>query len=894
MAKRSDNRIRTTVPILGMDTSTPDLLAKDGMQQILHNLRYAGGAWRPIGSLKQLHRLIALGDNDEPITAPDIVYHHPAGGTNHYIASGTGGGTTRLYHMVAREDGKLVFNTHSSEMLLDPPLSEKIRITHFGNVLVILDEIQRKTFYFLLDNGVYIPFAIPRAPSIRTGLFYIDSEIAPADATLLWTNGKTDPSNGLVTPFFDRERGLFHYEQISSEKPLFFWGEICCFAAFQMTDGSIVSPSPLCIISSEAKNCSIGGRELGIMARLYLARFEVHPDRIDVAAYDSTEGNLHYFANVFNVMIRPYLKICIEKENLNKNLIKYVNIYSTRINPLWDAAKLKNIKKSDDLKIIYDGFKSYRALNKLPEQPFYLAKSIPIDEFKTENNFGNLTYGLYLDASLLKDIEQNTTYTPVNAHSIEYFVTSKEYNSRLHIAGQTTCLFSGYGKKFFPPTAKPLDYSIATQVDIGDSTYFVQASSPEPLRYEYPVNVSPSIEARILSYPDYRATSMYDMDREDDAWYRLDLQQAVPNNYAYAVFEDDYESVDAGGKTRKVDYVKYSTALNKALVLDTRKIKTRDILAEPNKLLVSAPNNPFAFPLENTYAIGSDSNRILNINSAAIEMSDAKFGEFPFYAFTEEGIYALQSGGGEILYAATVPINYDRIINPETLAVNYNVIYITDRGIHALSSYQSSLLSEPINDAANQPRLDFLRKLRMCYQHPFGEIIFFDPTHSNGGSVDTEGAFVFSLANKTWSTRDFEGVKLNTHEVFLRDSSLQVLLLDLDREELRPEASVIARLISRPIKFGSVEFKRLETIILRIRASEPTTMRLTLAASVDLKNWVVLRDSGPIRSSSDPVIRRTPLSFRYLRVRVEIILLDDIEFTGMDIEYYLRFLHRLR
>ena len=174
--------------------------------------------------------------------------------------------------------------------------------------------------------------------------------------------------------------------------------------------------------------------------------------------------------------------------------------------------------------------------------------------------------------------------------------------------------------------------------------------------------------------------------------------------------------------------VKYSASM--AAIMETpaeRYDATDAIVPLNNKLRVSAANNPFSFPLANSYAIGSGNNRIIAVNSAAIEMSDAKFGEFPLYVFTEEGIFALQSGSGEILYSSIIPINYDCIINPKTLAVNYNILYITDRGIMAMSSEGVSLISEPVNDQHNTPPIEFLRTAYLCYHLAHNEVFVWNP-----------------------------------------------------------------------------------------------------------------------------------------------------------------------
>ena len=271
-------------------------------------------------------------------------------------------------------------------------------------------------------------------------------------------------------------------------------------------------------------------------------------------------------------------------------------------------------------------------------------------------------------------------------------------------------------------------------------------------------------------------------------------------------------------------------------------------------------------------------------------MSDAKFGEFPLYVFTEEGIFTLQSGNGEVLYSAVIPLNYDRIINPETLAVNYNVIYITERGIHAMFSNESTLISGPINDSNNHPLLDFLRTAHLCYQYINNEVVIYNTDEKSNR------AFVLSLDNKTWSTRQFVGNKINNDAIIFPRTDDRIRIQRLNEEiapSAHPDGSVFVKFVSRPIKLGSMEFKRLETFIARFVASGSYSTTIRLAGSVDLKTWITLREVAT-SADRDISIRRTPSSFRYLRATLSVIVPEDFELSGYDLEYYTRFLHRLR
>lgn len=993
MAKQENNRRRISVPVSGLDTSTPDLTVADGKCGELHNLRWETGGWHNIDPLKIKHSLRAAAGNGELFSQLSIIYHHPAAGDDTYVVSVpnddgtidlllatvadgtlstdmdnicpiyidermTGGVETMSQAVflaslkavasdvsvevnysstvIGREPGTATLtipkgalqsvnyinnavsgnndnafpvpsrdDTYRYMLFTDETaarsyngafasgLPADIRISHFGNVLIVTDPASRRVLYYYLNKGGYEEFRIPQPPVVRQS-----SKMASGEKegyTGIYPVNPDDISGGghSITPLFDRENGIFCLNQFIDDKPEYFWGEICYFAAFQMADGSIISPSALQICSSEPLCCTeegrtyLGGSNLDTEVKMNLAYIyrasDVNGQEFSKYIGFARASDTGSFVTVINMAIRPYITLTIPT-NLDSTLITGINIYSTRINPIWDAAKLMSIPVNNAVSIA--DLSKYWADNRLPEQPFYFVKSIPLDDF-TDGE-----YSMYLGGDLLEGIEHNSAYEPVDPHSI-CFDIAKEYNSRIHVGGNlATKLFEGYGSGFFPASAEEPQYSLLTDVRIDDADYSVEISSTGFLQDETQL-----VPNKILSYPDYRATLIYSPGNDSGDGYApasIKLQSATANNFAWAVYGDDVEEYN--GKQFK--YVKYSAAFYKAM----QEAEPRDDIGsgtpayvpQRNKLRVSAINNPFSFPLANSYAIGTDSNRILAVNSAAIEMSDAKFGEFPLYVFTEEGIFTLQSGSGEVLYSATIPLNYDRIVNPATLAVNHNILYITARGIVAMFSNDSRLISEALNDLHNMPPLDYLLTAKMCYQPSHNEVIVWNPGQAIGRAASGTRAYVYSLDGSYWSTRDFDGVKLNTNELFLRRASDHILLLDLDEEEAQPDQPVRVRMVTRPLKFGSTEYKRLETLILRLHTSESQPMRLLVEGSTDLKTWTALRDTDSLDAGHDILLRRFPCSMCYLRVTFEATVGTPLEFTQFDMEYYLRFLHRLR
>lgn len=852
-----------------------------------------------------------------------IVYRHPSDKENVYIVSRPNDGNTQALLRV--EITNTTFNVLST---ITPSIGKNVHILHFGRILILSDqESDTMKYYYLLDD-IYQEFSYPKAPqTYRLPFCFVDDN--PFDngeregysfAKRLSTFDGTEVSTAYK--LVDVDSKSFTQPAVDGD---YWWGEIALFVAYEMEDGSEVMSSAVDIIASELDHCDSGERFMpwfgrgGSMAdkwpnpipisrnrlvRWYPSLDDETQNIIGLSHVDAPEHNAddpqdssYYPIGTNTFKIYPRIQIKIDPSIDTTSPIKNIGIYATRINPIWDIQKL--IANDQFHNGAQFQFNQFYADNKLMDQPFYLVELISVDQFE------NGVYIYQLSGSKLEDAIHKTSYTPIDFHR-HYFSNSKEYNNRLHISPRTT-LFEGFGDGLLMrANTKAEEYTQYTgaTLSIDQSTY--RTITPTASRI-HDAQGDDSVK-KILSYPDYRATMLSYIECVGGVYTEKERFALTPSeslNIAYKISTDPGEAIrseDYSGNpaTYYCQYVKYSNT--HVANEKTSEVYIPYATIEPNnRLRVSAPNNPLVWPLANTYAIGSGSNKILAINSGAIEMSDAKFGEFPLYVFTEEGIFALQSGSGEILYSSTIPLNYDRIINPNTLAVNYNVLYITSKGLHALYSNGTSLLSEAVNDKNNEPNIEFWEGAQLAYQPKYSEVIIFNNKKDYLGYYRYTKAYVFSLSNKTWSTRDWipfinydgEGAYLIGTDKLVDHSATMISLLDIN-EEVRTEGSTRCSLVSRPIKFESMEFKRIESLIPRIEVSQKTPVHVSIWASTNLVDWFPLREASGDIDNKTMAIRRTPMSARYFRIELSANVEKDIAIDSFDVEYYFRFLHRMR
>jgi hypothetical protein len=642
-------------------------------------------------------------------------------------------------------------------------------------------------------------------------------------------------------------------------------GEIALFAAYRTADGEIISPSAvsICLSDNTLPNATFQQRDFFSEYSSEYAPLGDPNHRFVGCIVDVV-----YNANLAPADIRercpysyilPQVKIDIDAR-MDTDLITGVAIYCTRIYSIFDASShLPNNGNIPTHKMW--------AQNKLPEQPFYLLKEFPLDA-DIDGDYVD-SYSLTLDSNILQNAVTNKVYIPSNSHTLsaDSFI---DYNNALHLgAVHTEFNVSDILTKALISDDTGTQSTPYVSLNISDAEYFVKGDTminggllSEPF-------------SRILSYHDYRAKKIIFSWGDGESIFVL--QPATANNIAYYIAPSN-------------DYYKYPSFSSTGGVMSDKPLSlpdSSDTLYEPNRIQVSAPNNPFSFPFENSYSFGSANNRILAMQSAAIEMHEMKVGEMPLYVFTEEGIYALVAGQNT-LYASVAAINYDKIINPNTLAINGAIVYITEKGVHLLTSQGTQVISGPIHDANGMPPLDFLRDCKIIWPKQYNEIVLQSSSEST--------AYVYNLDSGYWSTRKLSGTKLNTDELYSGNA-----IYDLSDED--ESTSIVCHLFTRPIKLGNVEFKRLETMIPRFSTGNQLAyVSMLLEGSVNGTDYHTLREIGTEEYGPhrvNPIIvRRTPFSAKYFKLSMEMSpeasepLTTSI--THIDFEWYERFRHRMR
>lgn len=330
----------------------------------------------------------------------------------------------------------------------------------------------------------------------------------------------------------------------------------------------------------------------------------------------------------------------------------------------------------------------------------------------------------------------------------------------------------------------------------------------------------------------------------------------------------------------------------------------------PNKIYTSEVNNPFYFPVTGINTVGTG--KILGISTAAKALSQGQFGQFPLYAFTDEGVWALEvnSSGG---YSAKQPITRDVCISSDSITqIDTAVLFATDRGIMEISGSQTQCLTDIINgnDFFSLDHLPGLAKLypngipqvdctfseyrkgaRMAYDYVNQRIIVF--------SENKNYAYVFSMKSKLWGIvassfttainsypNAYAMAKIKTVGSDGKQEVTNNCLVDLSRSA---ETHQKGLLVTRPIKLDVASMlKTFDTVFLRGLFSKGK-VQVVLYGSRDNINWHL------IHSAKEHYLRGfrgTP--YKYFRIVAITDLSIGETLVGASVSYTPRLINQIR
>lgn len=530
---------------------------------------------------------------------------------------------------------------------------------------------------------------------------------------------------------------------------------------------------------------------------------------------------------------------------------------------------------------------------------FYILDSIKIEQLKTERTVINVEED-YLQSLVTREVMTDD----YDSHDKLIPRYSFVYNNRLNIANIQKQLFEGYAVASLfnysngyvnnyideSPTTLDRTESVRTYIYIKQDGQDIVVSGENgsigmysPILFFFYPNIN-AYKAVI-----YRADYI-------GKYYEVPLEKhAFLNGAFYFGGWEDVTEVFSGTSTMPT--------------ISSLAERTIDV---SNKIYTSEVNNPFMFPVLGINTVGTG--KILGISAAAKALSEGQFGQFPLYAFTTEGVWALEvSDTGT--YSAKQPITRDVCINSDSITqTDKAVLFATDRGIMLISGSETLCLTDTINspkafsisdlpkasglmniyvskggllsehDTDILPFLDFIKSCKMVYDYVNQHILLFNFNVNYG--------YVYSLKSQSWGMLNTKGV-IDTipsyPEALVMKQISESTKNGLYDYSISAEGSITSLLVSRPFKFGNPNILKTINCIIQRGFFRKDQVCQVLYGSNDLINW------RPIWSSADIYLRGLSGS-PYKAFRLAIIsTLDKSEnIYGFSAEYTPRMTNQLR
>ncbi|MDR2065729.1 MAG: hypothetical protein LBP85_08505 [Prevotellaceae bacterium] len=498
------------------------------------------------------------------------------------------------------------------------------------------------------------------------------------------------------------------YKLLTEKKKKYYAGYVFLSYAFELFDGSITKPTP-------PRMFLLGDEYNKNMFWIY--NINGDDDSFKDISFDGFLNNYHVAVGDLNVaeskLKVSQIVVSFNENSLNydKDIIKSIVVYCSK--PLsvydWENLEVEYLHfvlgrsfdgdtddhpvpngqteyVEDDSDVTYNGFEgryNFRMDSDFDTEglvPLRFTEAVvnSIVLYRAEKFYVGETRDLIriLDLSSIQSNEN------ISVDASGWWNTSGEmfvYNQRLH-------LFN-YRQEFMNDANNAISWAWKNQLET--EYHFFGAISSKP-------NVIIKTESNYINILMGNLLVLYEF--VDDTFYiKLPKYIAFPDNRAERIdFYVKYNGRIYKGSqnlvSSKIMNVAYSVNMNnddKYCILDCVEVSEEDIPTtsntvyyNTNNIIVSELSNPFYFPVSQSYQAGGS---IVQLAVAHEEITSSQVGQFPLYVFTEERIFALEAGSGDVLYGNVAPVSAEVCINKNVLQTKLGILFVAASGLKVIS-----------------------------------------------------------------------------------------------------------------------------------------------------------------------------------------------------------------
>lgn len=536
---------------------------------------------------------------------------------------------------------------------------------------------------------------------------------------------------------------------------------------------------------------------------------------------------------------------------------------------------------------------------------FYLVQSIKFDELlAATSEFVDVTMkegtleSLVNKKALDDELLANRTLKTGNLYA---------YNNRLH----------AFNASFQLPVPKGMvlhNQYISTLEPVIDSSGNISISTGNPRCYHVFVFMHTQQGAKIVHLED-TTTLAFCFGLKGLSWFYY------PDNNAYRALFVSYDQMDfINIKLTRHNFLNGAYWLADSLADSFSAVKASekytlptadDMLLTQSSVYVSEVNDPFTFLSSMAVSVGC--NEVRALATSAKPLSTGQFGQFPLYAFTDNGVWALETSSSGS-YVARQPITRDICTNVDSICqLESSVLFATDRGIMELAGSEAKSITDSIRtqfpfdisslpgmeqllskfnaslDEDNEKPLtmdnvsvlpfnDFLAHCRIVNDYTNQRIILFNPK--------VRYAYVLSRQSAAWGM-------VQSDNVLCVNAYPQAQTIDEDGNLLdygqTSAERVSALVVTRPFAMGEPDVHKTLRSCLQRGFFRKGSVRQAVYASNDLFNWYL------VASSTDGNLRNiSGTAYKFFRVVMLGTIRQDEALYGLTTEFVDKGTNQLR
>jgi len=548
-------------------------------------------------------------------------------------------------------------------------------------------------------------------------------------------------------------------------------------------------------------------------------------------------------------------------------------------------------------------------------QDYATRETMPVDQFSHHSLTSNFAMN-YNSRLILADTKQTLAVKTVYEHPADELVTTED--------GLTWTLTKQSGTADLA-----IKFIIDTESGEKDvwkyQTVNIWSSNP----YMFEENI---VFQGIIGYPDKRARECKIYVLDDGIYKRLISLKLTASKYMnYAYYHTDkfnsgkYDLIGnmiTGGALWNFNMIwlgYYRTGLLKLPVTNplNTEIPPDNEIIDTNRIQISEVNNPFYYPAENSYQVGTGT--ILACATNTEPLSTGQYGEYPLIVFTTKGIWTLFQGQGDVLFSSVKPLNGEVAISKDQIiSTGTGVTYSTERGLYLIEGRTVTVLTQLLRGLPNLDiqavnnyilRLNHINLVQLVDSlslidakgYTLGAKTGFDKKNNELYVTNNNYnySYVFSFESKLWhKTSESYRILVNSYPELLglHDDGSNDGVFSVSQDSFVTPVTVM--LTTRPCKLdGEVNFTLLHRAIQRCKIETPESVYagFYVFGSNNLKTWQLLagndRKTGKV---TDIYTTRTHLKVKYYILLFASILKENSTVNTLEIQYYPKIDRKIR